>query len=273
MSIVRALSNSRVPRRAYTTTTRKTAGKTLATYTGVVAGSIVLWEIASWVTSPIFLPGPYRVAVSLILMTGDGKLPLDIAVSYFRILSGWLIGAAVAIPVGLAAGRIEFIRTTSVPFVNFFRFIPPIAFIGIAIIWFGLGEASKIVLIVYTSLFTVFLNVLAGAQSVARERIWAAECLGASRAHIFRTVVLPSTVPFMITGLRVAMGTSFMTVIAAEIVASNSGVGHLIWDARLFAQTARAFAGIFTLGMMGLVADLVFRLLLGRLVERYEVRF
>lgn len=240
---------------------------------GVILGGLLVWELASLFTSPIFLPGPASVAASLGSLIASGEIFVDIAMSYFRILSGWLIGAVIAIPLGLMAGRLEIARLVSAPFINFFRFIPPIAFIGIAIIWFGLGEASKVILIVYTSLFTVFLNITAGAQGVVRERIWAAQSLGASRGHIFRTVVLPSTVPSMVTGLRVAMGTSFMTVIAAEIVAADSGVGHLIWDARLFAQTDRAFAGIFVLGLMGFAADLVFRLVVRRLAHRYEIHF
>jgi len=242
-------------------------------YATVVIISIMAWQLASFFTLPIFLPGPAQVARTGWSLVWSGEIFTHISMSYFRILTGWAIGSLVAIPVGLVAGRIGIIRIGVTPHINFFRFIPPIAFIGLSIIWLGLGEESKISLIVYTALFTVFLNVLTGAQSVEKERIWAAQCLGASAARILWTVVIPSTIPYVVTGLRVAMGASFMTVIAAEIVAADSGVGYLIWNSRLFAQTDLAFVGILALGLMGLCADLVFRLAMSRLAHRYDLKF
>ena len=185
----------------------------------------------------------------------------------------WIaIGCALAIPLGIVAGRWTWVRLALDPYVEFFRFIPPIAFITLFLIWFGLGETSKILLIVYTTMFVTFLNTMTGAMSVEPEKIRAAQCLGASRRQIFVHVVVPATVPHIVTGLRLAMGNAFMTVVAAELVAAQSGVGHLIWSSRLFAQTEFVFVGIITLGLMGFAANWALRKITARLAYRYSIQ-
>lgn len=242
-------------------------------YAIVAVISLAVWQAVSAMTIPIFLPGPLLVAAKGAELVQSGRLLQDVQASYLRILAGWLIGSIIAVPIGLAAGRMWVVRTAITPYVNFFRSIPPIAFIGLAITWLGIGETSKIALITYTAGFIVFLNVLTGAQSVQPERIRAARCLGASPLRVLTSVVVPSTIPHMVTGLRIAMGTCFMTVIAAELVAAETGVGFLIWNSRLFAQTDAAFVGIVILGLMGFSADLLLRAMLSRLAHRYEIHF
>lgn len=238
-----------------------------------VLAALVVWTVGSAFTSPFFFPSPLAVASSLVDLTQSGVLPQAVAVSYFRILVGWAIGCAIAIPIALVAGRIRFIRQTVEPFFNFFRFVPPIAFLGVAILWFGIGENSKIAIIIYTSLFTVFMNTMAGAASIDESPSRAALCLGATRRQVLWRVVLPATVPAILVGMRVGMGFSFMSVVAAEMIAANEGVGFLIYNARLFLKTANAFAGILTLGAMGLLADLVFRLVARRLFAKHSLPF
>lgn len=235
--------------------------------------ALVLWTMGSMFSSPFFFPSPLAVAQSIVDLTETGALPHAVAISYFRILTGWAIGCAVAIPLALVAGRIDFVRQMVEPFFNFFRFVPPIAFLGVAILWFGIGENSKIAIIIYTSLFTVFMNTMAGAASVDVSPSRAALCLGASRRQVLWRVVLPATVPAILVGMRVGMGFSFMSVVAAEMIAANEGVGFLIYNARLFLKTANAFAGILTLGVMGLVADLVFRMVARKLFAKHALPF
>jgi len=139
-------------------------------------------------------------------------------------------------------------------------------------IWFGLGEVSKVALIVYTAFFTTFLATLAGAMSVEQERIRAAQCLGATRSQVFFRVVVPGTVPHIVTGIRLSLGLAFMTVIAAEFIAAQTGVGYMIFSARLFAQTEYVFLGIIVLGCMGFFANWVLRKLLSRIAYRYDVK-
>ncbi|MFD2093193.1 ABC transporter permease [Blastococcus deserti] len=246
---------------------------TWLTYFLAVVGALLLWQLLSLFVNPLFLPGPLQVGRSAVELTGSGELPQHVGVSYFRVLSGWVIGAVLAIPLGLLAGRVKLLRVALEPFLNFFRFVPPIAFLSLSLIWLGIGETSKIALIVYASLFIVFLNTIAGVQAIDEEKLRAAQCLGASRLQLLSTVIVPATIPDIVTGLRTAMGISFMTVVAAELVAAESGVGYLIYNSRLFARTDYVFVGIVTLGLMGLLADLVFRWATTPVRHRYAIKF
>ena len=238
-----------------------------------VGFTILLWALVAEFSSPWFFPSPWATALAAIDLLESGDLQNAVAISYFRILTGWAIGCVVAIPIALVAGRIRLVRLIVDPYFNFFRFVPPIAFLGIAILWFGIGEQSKIAIIIYTSLFTVFMNTVAGAASIDENPARAARSLGATGLQVLVRVVLPSTVPAILVGMRIGMGFSFMTVVAAEMVAANEGVGFLIFNARLFLKTANAFAGIITLGMMGLLADLVFRSLAKWLFRKHALPF
>lgn len=247
--------------------------RSIVIYSTSVVVFLAAWWIASLFTEPLFLPSPAQVVTAAADLISSGELPKDIAASFVRILSGWVIGVAVAVPAGLLAGRLHVVRLALSPFVNFFRFIPPIAFITLAIVWFGLGESSKIALIVYTTGFVVFLNTQAGAQRIEIEKIRAAQCLGASRLQVARYIVIPATFPDVVTGVRLAMGTAFMTVVAAELVAAESGIGFLIYNSRLYGQTDVAFVGVLTLGLMGLITDVALRLISFRVAYRYDLKF
>ena len=238
----------------------------------VLAVSIGIWELAARMTIPILLPSPLDVAGAAWKSARDGSLFRHIGASYFRILTGWAIGCAIAVPFGILAGRLKWVRAVLDPYIEFFRFIPPIAFITLFMIWFGLGEVSKVALIVYTAFFTTFLATLAGAMSVEQERIRAAQCLGATPAQVFFRVIVPGTVPHIVTGVRLSLGLSFMTVIAAEFIAAQTGVGYMIFSARLFAQTEYVFLGILLLGLMGFVANWVLKKILSRIAYRYDVK-
>lgn len=244
-----------------------------ATYLFVIAATVLVWQVLSLFVSALFLPGPLAVVEAARELLTSGELLRHVGVSYGRVLAGWSIGAMLAIPAGIIAGRVRLIRIAVEPHLNFFRFVPPIAFLSLSLIWLGIGEASKIALIIYASLFIVFLNTVAGAQAVDEEKIRAAQCLGASGLQVLRTVVVPATVPHVVTGLRAAMGNSFMTVVAAELVAATEGVGWLIWNSRLFARTDIVFVGIVTLGVMGFAADLVFRQMVRPIEFRYSIKF
>lgn len=234
---------------------------------------LFVWWIASIFSSPYFMPSPFATAVALWKLTISGVLIESVGISYFRILSGWLIGAAVAVPAALFAGRIPILRHLLEPVFNFFRFVPPIAFLGVAILWFGIGEQSKIALIIYTSLFTVFMATLAGVTSLDQSPERAALSLGATKRQVLWKVVLPGTIPTIIVGMRIGMGFSFMSVVAAEMIAAQEGVGFLIFNARLLFKTANAFAGIITLGAMGLLADWIFRRLVKSFFHKHSLPF
>ena len=238
----------------------------------VLAISVGLWDLAARMTIPILLPSPADVARAAWKSAADGSLARHVGASYFRILTGWAIGCAIAVPFGILAGRLKWVRAVLDPYIEFFRFIPPIAFVTLFMIWLGLGELSKVALIVYTAFFTTFLTTLAGAMGVEQERIRAAQCLGATPAQVFFRVIVPGTVPHIVTGVRLSLGLSFMTVIAAEFIAAQTGVGYMIFSARLFAQTEYVFLGIIVLGCMGFAANWLLRKLLSRIAYRYDVK-
>jgi ABC-type nitrate/sulfonate/bicarbonate transport system permease component len=241
-------------------------------YLAVVAVSLAVWQVVSTMTDPLYLPSPSTVARAAADGIADGSLPHNIGISYFRVLSGWAIGTVIAIPIGLVAGRSSFVRTVLAPYIHFFRFIPPIAFVTLALIYFGIGEMSKVSLVIYTTTFVVLLNTMDGALSVSVEKIRAAQSLGASRLKVMTTVVVPASIPDIVTGMRIGMGNAFMTVVAAELVAAQAGIGFMIFNARVLLRTDIVFVGIITLGVMGFVADAVFRQTIQRATYRYGIR-
>lgn len=252
---------------------RRLRWRPIALYAGQALATLVVWQLVAWSTIPILFPPPADVFKALAASLANGSLIVNVGASYFRILAGWIIGCALAVPLGMVAGRNRIIRMVLDPYIEFFRYIPPIAFITLFLIWFGLGELSKVLLIVYTAFFVTFIGTMAGAMAVEKEKVRAAQCLGASRLQVFWHVVVPATMPAAITGIRMALGNAFMTVIAAEFVAAQSGIGFLIFSSRLFAQTDYVFAGILTLGVMGFVANVVLRRVLGIFAYRYGIQY
>lgn len=241
------------------------------TFASVAAG-LVVWQLLSLRFPPIFLPSPRLTLAAFVELASDGSLFTSVLASGGRILAGWIAGVALGVPLGIVMGTIRPVRQFFDPYIEFFRFVPPIAFVTLAVIWLGPGEASKIALIFYTTVFIVTLNTLAGAQATPEIRLRAAASLGAGPLTVLRTVIVPSCVPYMITGARIAMGNSFLTIVSAEIVAADEGLGALIWNARNYGRTEWVFAGILTLGCLGFVFDRILRLLATRFLGRYGVK-
>ena len=229
----------------------------------------IAWFALASRTTPLFFPSPWLVFRAFSEMIKDWTLLGHIQISLFRILIGWAVGSGLGIPLGLLMGDIRFIRSMLNPYVQFFRFIPPISFVTLSLIWFGMGETSKVVLIIYTTIFIVTINTIAGVMSVNSIHVQAALSLGASRFKIFTRVILPSTIPFLLTGMRLAMGNSFMTIVSAEMIASDKGLGFLIFTSRLFMQTERIFVGIISLGVLGFIVDAVFRFATNKYAKQY----
>jgi ABC-type nitrate/sulfonate/bicarbonate transport system permease component len=230
---------------------------------------LIAWFAMASRTTPLFFPSPWLVFQAFVEMIKDWTLWGHIQISFFRILTGWAVGSGLGIPLGLLMGDIRFIRNMLNPYVQFFRFIPPISFVTLSLIWFGMGETSKVVLIIYTTIFIVTINTIAGVMSVNSIHVQAALSLGANRFKIFTRVILPSTIPFLLTGMRLAMGNSFMTIVSAEMIAADKGLGFLIFTSRLFMQTERIFVGIIALGVLGFIVDGVFRFAINKWAKQY----
>lgn len=231
---------------------------------------VIIWEIISgWLVSEYFFPGPRTVLDTGIDLTRSGEMFDHIRVSLLRILAGFAIGCLIGGPLGLFMASSKLINDVVSPYVQLLRFIPAIAWLTPAVIWLGIGEASKIALIAYTTLFIVTINTMVGVSNIPVERVWAARSMGASRSHLFRFVVVPSTVPFVLTGMRLAMGNSFATVVPAEMIAADTGIGAMIFNARLFGATDKIFVGIIVLGVLGLLTDWLFRWVTRRYLDHY----
>ncbi|MBI4269303.1 MAG: ABC transporter permease [Candidatus Rokubacteria bacterium] len=245
-------------------------GRTV-TYASSIALFVMAWALVSLTTLPIFVPSPWLTARAAVELVSTQVLPEAVAVSFLRIFSGWLLGGVIGVPIGLFMGRVPVVRQFATPYIEFFRFVPPIAFVTLFLIWFGTGEQSKVLLIFYTSIFVVVLNTMSGVLSVRPGSIRAARCLGASERQILWYVVVPETVPFIVTGMRLAMGNSFMTIVAAEMLAAKSGIGFIIWTSRGFMLTDQIFVAVIALGLMGFATDWVFRATTRRGLSRYKV--
>jgi len=224
------------------------------------ASLFVIWQLASlYLVSSVLFPPPTVVFRKGLVLTKNGVLLAHLAASLQRILAGFVAGSLLGIPIGLAMGSFRPVRRLLEPYTEFLRFIPSVAMITVAVIWFGIGEASKVFLIIYTTIFIVILNTAAGVSAIAPNKIRAAESLGATRAQIFVHVALPATVPYILTGMRLAMANSFTTIVAAELIAANDGLGKMLWDGRLFMLVDEIFVSLVTLGLLGFATDRMFR--------------
>ena len=224
------------------------------------ASLFVIWQLASlYLVSSVLFPPPTVVFRKGLVLTKNGVLLTHLAASLQRILAGFVAGSLLGIPIGLAMGSFRPVRRLLEPYTEFLRFIPSVAMITVAVIWFGIGEASKVFLIIYTTIFIVILNTAAGVSAIAPNKIRAAESLGATRAQIFVHVALPATDPYILTGMRLAMANSFTTIVAAELIAANDGLGKMLWDGRLFMLVDEIFVSLVTLGLLGFATDRMFR--------------
>jgi len=229
-------------------------------YIAGFASLFVIWHVAAtWLIPSVLFPAPWKVVLKAIELAADGTLWEETSASLGRIASGFTGGSLIGIPLGLAIGSFPIVRRLLEPYTEFLRFIPATAMITVAVIWFGIGEGSKIFLIIYTTVFIVIINTAAGVSAVAQNKIRAARSLGASSAQVFFFVALPATVPYILTGMRLAMANSFVTIIAAELVAANNGLGRMIWDSRMYMLVDQIFVALLVLGLLGFTADRLFR--------------
>ena len=250
--------------------------KQLLHSTVIPVGLLVLWEVLCryQVFSPQALPAPSQVFVKLIAYVRpqdpfdatkssyiswlfSGELPHDLLATFLRVLFGFLIGAGLALPLGLFMGRFERVYQLCNPLIQVLRPIPPIAYVPLSILWFGIGNPPAYFLISLGAFFPVLMNTISGVRNVDAIYIRAALNLGATRTTMFRRVIVPSAMPHILTGLRVGIGVAFICVIVAEMIAVNNGLGYRILEAREYFWTDKIIAGMITIGLLGLAIDTV----------------
>jgi NitT/TauT family transport system permease protein len=179
----------------------------------------------------------------------------DALASLYRVVMGFVLGAAMALPLGLLMGASDRAHQLMNPLVQVLRPIPPIAYIPLAILWFGLGNPPAVFLIVIGAFFPVLINTIAGVRNLDAVYLRAARNLGAGKVTIFVRVMLPGATPYILAGARIGIGTAFIVVIVSEMIAVNSGLGFRILEAREYFWTDKVIAGMFTIGLIGLAID------------------
>lgn len=228
-----------------------------------------LFTFMGWV-KPLFVPSPASVVTKFIdtWNTGFTGTPFweHIAISTARVFGAFLLACVIGIPLGLAMGMSPVVRGIFDPPIEFYRPIPPLAYLPLMIIWFGIGETSKVLLIFLSVFAPVALGARSGVKSAAIEQIHAAYSFGASRWKVMRHVILPSAMPEILTAMRIGIGFGWTTLVAAEMVAATKGIGYMVLSASQFLQTSTVIMGIIVIAAIAYAFDLLMRFVERKLV-------
>ena len=234
---------------------------------------IVAWAVVAYgnrllsVVNPVLVPTPGEVLVTTIAALRDGSLLRNLVTSFQRVAQGFAVAAVAALVLGALAALCAPLRAMLEPVIEFVRPIPPLAFLPMFLVWFGLGETSKVAFIAYTTFFPMFVGVAASVLRVDVMLLRAAASLGAGRADLLRRVVLPAALPGIIVALRLGFGLALFVIVGAEFMGADAGLGNLIMEGRTFFNPPQIVMGALVLGLLG---SLVNALLLG--VERRILR-
>lgn len=237
----------------------------------------IWWSVTALkLISPLFLPAPQQVLHQLLTVASaqgfmDATLWQHLAASLTRILIALFAAALIGIPVGIAMGLNATVRGILDPLIELYRPVPPLAYLPLMVIWFGIGETSKILLIYLAIFAPVALSALAGVKSAQQVRLRAARSLGASRWQVLWYVVLPGALPEILTGLRIGLGVGWSTLVAAELIAATRGLGFMVQSAGEFLATDVVLAGIAVIAVIAFTLELGLRALQRRLTPWHGV--
>ena len=222
---------------------------------------MIVWEgcRASGLINPKLFPSIWAVLQSAVAQLRDGSLQQHMYASFLRVLVSFSIGIGLAVVLGFLVGWFRSVRLLLDPVINFFRALPPIALIPLMIIFFGIGETSKIIVLSYASFFPALVVIYQALVSLDPIYIRAARTLGATNMEIFRKIILPQLVPHIITACRVSLGVCWATLVAAELIAAQRGIGAMMVEAQNFFQMPPLVLGIILIGIISLVMDAIVR--------------
>jgi NitT/TauT family transport system permease protein len=229
--------------------------------TGSFLAILAFWQALamSGLVAHQFLPTPIEVWNALFNLFAKHNFIHDIGISIYRVWTAFLLAALMAIPLGILMSAFPIVRAINEPVIDFIRYLPVPALVPLTVIWLGIGELSKITLLWMGTFFQLVLLVADDARRVPREYVEIALTVGGRPRHLLRHIILPAMLPNMVDNLRITLGWCWTYLIIAEIVAANSGIGHVIWAARRYVKTPEVFAGILTIGVIGLVTDQAIR--------------
>ncbi|NPV93310.1 MAG: ABC transporter permease [Firmicutes bacterium] len=234
----------------------------------VIPGLVLLvWVLGSglglW--NQYILPPPARTLEMGYQLVAEGLLPKHVAVSLYRVFAGFGISFLIAFPLGVVLGMRGRLSGYFEPILEFIRHIPPLAVIPMLILWFGIGEASKLIVIVLAAFFPIFLNTLNGVQYSDGKLLEVGRTFGFSPREQFVRIILPAALPYILVGMRLGLGYSWRALIGAELIAAASGIGYMILDAEQLSRPDIIIVGVLTIGILGSAIDYVFFKAAGRL--------
>lgn len=235
--------------------------RVLAQYAVLPVLVIALWQLAYSLgyINPVTLTSPVKMAERTLKLIENGALLKHVLASLQRVISGFLIAAALAIVLGIAVGWSKTMERLTDVIIQVLKPIPPIAWIPLAILWFNIGEASKLFIISIGAFFPIFVNVVDGIRQIEGKYIEVAQIFKLPWTRLVRQIILPGALPSIMTGLRVGLGVAWVCVVAAELIAAESGVGYMIMDARNLAQTDTMIVGMLTIGIIGKLMDSILK--------------
>lgn len=225
---------------------------------------VAVWWVVVVQTDSLIFPTPHQVVTGTLELAADGTLWEHIGASLMRVGIGFAVAVLVAVPMGLWMGRVDVVYRTLNPLFQIMRPISPIAWIPLAILWFGVGDVSPIFLIFIAAVFPMIVQTASGVHTIERRYLHAAENFGVSRSTLFRQVIVPAVLPEIVVGMRIGLGVAWLVVVAAEMIALHSGLGYLIIDSRNAGNRYDlVIAAMIIIGLIGLMLDGLMRLLEG----------
>lgn len=238
-------------------------------YFSIVIVIIALWQMLEVVEviDPVTLPSPLQILETFLSMIGGGELLKHVLVSIVRVFQGYALAVIFGILFGIAIGLSKRLNRVTDFVIQILKPIPPIAWIPLAILWFGIGETSKIFLIFLGGFFPILINVTDGIQQTDKKLIEVAKVLETPKISFIAKVVIPSALPSIFTGLRVGIGSAWMCVVGAELIASDQGVGYMIMNARQFSQPDVVIIGMLAIGFIGKIIDVILKTIERKLIK------
>src|SRR5216683_3672685 len=246
----------------------------LARYEGVLIGGgavlafVIIWQVAAFrrLVPELFLPGPSDIAVAFSAYVAKGQIWKDLWVSGQELVLGFVLAIVIGLPAGMAMGWYRRFSLALDPFVTFFNAIPRVSLTPLLIIWFGIGINSKIAVVFLGALFAILINAAVGVRNLDPALIKAARSFGASDVQLFRTIVLPGSVPFILAGFRLGLAHALTGVVVAELVAAQAGIGLMMATAGATFQTSKVFVGLVIIAVTGVLITNVF----SRIEQRFQ---
>lgn len=234
---------------------------------------IFIWGLGSKlkIWNSYIIPLPENVFNSSFELLKNGKLFNSIFISLKRVFIGFFISSILAIPLGIIFGLKNKLYNIFEYLFEFLRHVPPLAMVPMIILWFGIGETSKIVIIVLASFFPIFLNTLKGIQICDKKYIEVGKVFNLTKFQIFKKIIFPSAVPDIVLGLKLGIGYSWRAIIAAELIASSSGIGYLILDAQQISRSDIIVVGIISIGLFGIITEYIFSKISNLYLKKYKV--